>query len=313
MSISANSQPIVLVCAADNNYAMPLAVTVRSALANLGNNQKIALFILDGGITESNKNKIIKSLQSEKIEISWIQPDNTLFANLVLTRHLTPSCYYRLLITEFLPLEFQKAIYLDTDMVVTGDLGEIWNIDIGDDYALAVQDDVEMYISMSDGLINYQQVGLSGDAKYFNSGLIVINLQKWRTDNIGAKVIEYIRQNQEYVRNDQDGLNAVLTGKWRELHPKWNQMPRIYDYSSWKNSPFPEDVYQDALEEPCIIHFTNTPKPWYAGVKKECTHPKKDLFFQYLDVTDWSGWRDTIWRRLARKFMKLTSLNTSKL
>jgi len=313
MSICSNSQPIVLVCAADNNYAMPLAVTVRSALENLGTNQKIALFIFDGGITESNKNKIIKSLKSENLNISWVQPDNALFTNLVLTRHLTPSCYYRLLITEFLPQELNKAIYLDTDMVVTGDLAEIWNIEIGEDYALAVQDDVDMYISMCDGLRNYKEVGLCGDAKYFNSGLLVINLEKWRTDNIGAKVLEYIQQNKEYVRNDQDGLNAVLAGKWRELHPKWNQMPRIYDYPSWENSPFPEDVYQDMLEQPCIIHFTNTPKPWYAGVKKECTHPKKDLFFHYLDVTDWSGWRDTIWRRLARKFMKLTSLNTSKL
>ncbi|MBD2605195.1 glycosyltransferase family 8 protein [Scytonema hofmannii FACHB-248] len=311
MSVCSNSQPIVLVCAADNNYAMPLAVTVRSALTNIKSNRKIALFIIDGGISQVNKRKIIKSLNSEQIDISWVQPDNTLFEDLVVSRHLTVSAYYRLFIPELLPQKFDKAIYLDSDMVVTGDLEELWNIDVGDNYVLAVQDDHQLYISISDALETYNKLGIPLDYKYFNSGLLVMNLEKWRSENIGKKIIECMKR--EHLSNDQDGLNAVLAGKWQELHPKWNQMPRIYEYSSWKDSPFPEPVYNDLLHQPQIIHFSTLPKPWYAGLRCECTHPKKDLFFRYLDVTAWSGWRDTIWRRLARKFMKLTSLNTAKL
>lgn len=313
MCINSKFQPIILVCAADNNYAMPLAVTVRSALANLKSNRKIALFILDGGISKSNKKKIIKSLELEKIDISWIQIDDIELNNLQLSRHLTTTAYYRLLITKFLPPEIDKAIYLDTDMVVQGNLEDLWNIPLQDNYVLAVQDDVVLYISMSDGLRNYQDLGIDPDEKYFNSGLLVINLEKWRSENIGEKVIELIKENREYMKNDQDGLNAILVGKWGEIHPRWNQMPRIYDYSSWQESPHTEDIYEELLHKPYIIHFTNSPKPWYAGLKAECRHPKKDLFFQYLDMTDWSGWRDTFWIRLVRKFMKVTSLTTSKL
>jgi lipopolysaccharide biosynthesis glycosyltransferase len=313
MSVNSDIQPIVLVCAADNNYAMPLAVTVSSAVANLRKNRKIALFVLDGGISEFNKGKITKSLNLAQISVSWVKPDNALFENLVLTRHLTPTCYYRLVITDFLPKEFDKAIYLDTDMVVTGDLAELWDIDIEDNYVLAVQDDVELNIGMSEGLRNYKEVGISPDYKYFNSGLLVMNLKKWRDESIGKKVLEYVKQNREYVRNDQDGLNAVLAGKWGELHPKWNIMPKIYEYQSWQDSPLAPEVYNELLENPCIIHYTNSPKPWYAGLKEECKHPKKNLFFQYLDITAWSGWRDTYWRRLWRKFMKVTSLTTAKL
>lgn len=313
MSVNSNLQPIVLVCAADNNYAMPLAVTVCSAVTNIQSDRKIALFVLDGGISDFNKRKITKSLNTAQVSISWIKPDKTIFENLVLTRHLTLTCYYRLLITELLPQEFDKAIYLDTDMVVTGNLAELWDIDIADNYVLAVQDDVDLYIGMSDGLRNYKEVGISPDCKYFNSGLLVINLQKWRDDDIGRKVIEYIKQNREYVRNDQDGLNAVLAGKWGELHPRWNVMPRLYDYPSWQDSPFKQEVYNELLEKPGIIHYTNSPKPWYAGLKAECKHPKKYLFFQYLDKTAWSGWRDTFSRRLWRKFMKVTSLTKVKL
>ncbi|BAY13440.1 glycosyltransferase family 8 protein [Calothrix sp. NIES-2098] len=313
MAVISDIQPICIVCAADNNYAMPLAVTVRSLVANIKSNRQICLFILDGGISKANKQKITQSLPREKVKIVWIAVDNTQFENLVLTRHLTVTAYYRLMITKFLNQDLDKVIYLDTDMVVTGDLEELWNLDLGDNYALAVQDDVELYISMSDGLRNYNELGICPDEKYFNSGLLVINLEKWRNENIGEKVIEYIRQNREYVRNDQDGLNAVLAGKWRELHPRWNQMPKIYNYSSWKESPFPEDIYNQLLHQPYIIHFTNSPKPWCSGLRVECQHPKKDLFFQYLDMTAWSGWRDTFWRRLGRKFLKMAFLNTSKL
>lgn len=314
MYVDSTLQPIILVCAADNNYAMPLAVMVRSALANLESNRKIALFILDGGISKSNKNKITKSLQSEQIDISWLQIDDTQLNNLILTGHLTTAAYYRLLIPKLLPPEFNKAIYLDSDMIVKGNLEELWNIPLKDNYVLAVQDDHQLYISMSEGLRNYQDTGICPDYKYFNSGLLVINLEKWRKENIGAKIIEYINQNKEYVKdNDQDGLNAILAGKWGEIHPRWNQMPRIYDYSSWQESPYPEDIYKELLHKPYIIHFTNSPKPWYAGLQAECKHPKKDLFFQYLDMTSWSGWRDTFLRKLGRKFMKMTSLTTSKL
>lgn len=313
MSLASDQQPVVIVCAADNNYAMPLAVTVRSAIANFKSDRQLALFILDGGISKTNKRKIAKSLDSKQVNITWIRLDDALFEDLALNRHVTIPTYYRLLLPQILPPEFTKAIYLDSDMVVTGNLAELWNIDIGDNYLLAVQDDVLLNISMCEALPNYQKLGIAPDAKYFNAGLLVINVAKWRAENIGQKILDYIRDNQQYRPNDQDGLNAILATKWGELHPKWNQMPRVYDESFRKNNLFPENVYQELLHHPCIIHFTNTPKPWYAGLRSECQHPKKDLFFQYLDMTAWKGWRDTMWRRLSRKFLKLALVNNSKL
>jgi lipopolysaccharide biosynthesis glycosyltransferase len=311
MTVIPQLQPIVLVCAADNNYAMPLAVTVRSALANLSSDRQIVLFILDGGISDTKKRKIIRSLDSKRVKISWIQLDQALFANLPLYRHLTISSYYRLLIPEVIPTHFDKAIYLDTDMVVTGNLAELWNIDIGDNYVLAVQDDHQLYMSIAYDWKTYQALGLSPDAKYFNSGLLVINLEKWRTENIGKQVLESIKK--ENLANDQDGLNVVLVDKWGELHPRWNQMPRIYHYSSWEKSPFNKDVYNELLHQPYIIHYTATPKPWLAGLRDECKHPRKDLFFQYLDMTDWSGWRDTFLRRIGRKIRRLILGYSAKL
>lgn len=309
----ASKQPLVLACAADDNYAMPLAVTARSALANLQSDRPVALFILDGGISKTNKRKITRSLDSKQVEISWITLDNAQFTNLSSDRHVTIPTYYRLRLPQVLPPEFNKAIYLDTDMVVTGNLEELWNIDIGDNYVLAVQDDVQLYVSMSPSLQKCQGWEISPACKYFNAGLLVINMDKWRADNIGNRVIEFIRQNISYQPNDQDALNAILAGRWGEIHPKWNQMPGVYDPAFKDRNPLPPEVYQELLHQPCIIHFTNTPKPWCAGLQAECLHPKKDLFFHYLDMTAWAGWRDTMLRRLGRKVLKLALVNKSKL
>jgi len=184
MIVSPDTDSIVVVCAADNNYAMPLAVTIRSALENLKSNRKVILFILDGGISFANRKKIMRSLNSDQITIYWVQQDNSLFENLALTRHLTAATYYRLSIPKILPqkfdkviyldTDFDKVIYLDTDMVVIGDLEELWNIDVGNNYVLAVE---EIYKDTSTikVLIN---LGINPEYKYFNSGLLVMNLEK---------------------------------------------------------------------------------------------------------------------------------------
>lgn len=300
--VNLNTQPIVIVCAADENYAMPMAVTVYSALANLKNKkQKIELFILDGGIQQPSKRRIIKTLNSEQIDIHWVQPNEVLLKNLTASRHLTITTYYRLLIPQIVPENFDKVIYLDSDTIVKGDLEQLWNTEIGDNYVLAVQDDNQLYISMSGGLRNYRELGIDPNWKYFNAGLLVINLKKWRIDNIGSKVVEFIEQNKQYVRDhDQDGLNGVLAGQWEELDPRWNQMPRIYTYSSWQESPYKEEVYDALLHDPYLIHYTTPPKPWQRG----CKHPNAAIFFHYLDRTAWSGWRNTVWRRALRRVRK---------
>ncbi|MHC5729689.1 MAG: glycosyltransferase family 8 protein, partial [Nostoc sp.] len=191
---------------------------------------------------------------------------------------ITTAAYYRLLIPQLLPKQFHKAIYIDSDVIVQGNIEGLWNIDIGEYYLLAAQDLGAPYVSSPRGLINYQELGISPESKYFNSGVLVMNLKKWREDQIFEKVIEYLTINKQYVRwHDQDALNAILAGKWGELEPGWNQMPYLFQYSSWQDSPFTEDVFNQLINNPDIIHFSSRDKPW----QNSCKHPYKDLFFQY--------------------------------
>jgi lipopolysaccharide biosynthesis glycosyltransferase len=305
-----DNHTVVVVCAADDRYSMPLAVVARSALDNLDYDYQLHLFIIDGGITNTNKAKILSSLDMDRCKVEFIpKPDAQLkllkdaFEDLrnkstAETRHIlsaSAAAYYRLFIPELLPEHFDRAIYLDCDLVVKGNLEQLWKTDFKSDCILAVQDIWSPQVSCPNTEVPYQELGIPANAKYFNSGVLVINLKKWRDEAIAFKAIEHLIQHGGCPRtHDQGLLNAVLAGQWGELDPRWNLTPAIIDlFSSWKESHFSEELYNQLIHEPYIIHFATNRKPWNSR------HTLfKDVFFQYVDKTAWSGWRLTFWRRL---------------
>jgi lipopolysaccharide biosynthesis glycosyltransferase len=294
-----DKEPIIIVCAASNSYAMPLGVVICSTLANVESNCRVIFFVIDGGITKKNKTKLLSIIKSANAEIRWLQPLDGIFDRMVVRGHIRKESYFRLLIPYLLPNQYSKVIYLDSDLIVQGDLSQLWNMDINNEYLLAVQDLGIPYVSSSYGLANYQELGIPADCKYFNSGVLVINLEKWRSNNISKKVIEFIEKNSEYIRwCDQDGLNAILGGKWGELETKWNQTCCFHKYSK-RELLFTKGKIEREPNDTCIIHFATSLKPWNSNVH----HPANELFFNYLDLTPWSGWRLTIWRRLWKKLV----------
>jgi lipopolysaccharide biosynthesis glycosyltransferase len=287
--VSNFSDPVVVVCAADNNYAMPLSVTLRSAIENFKSNRRLVLFVIDGGIEEQNKQKITKTFASKQVDFQFLQPNDALLSGMQLSERFTLAKFHRLLIAELLPSHFSKAIYLDSDMIVTGNLAELWDIEIGENHVLAVQDLYIAYVSSPGGLKNYRELGIPSTQKYFNSGVLVINLNKWRTNRVGMKVITYVRDNEDILTlQDQEGLNAILAGKWGELDLRWNQITYIHNYQAWPDSQLKNDLklrYKELADKPYVIHFTSSKKPWKPG----CKHPKKIFFFYYLSMTAYAN------------------------
>ena len=258
---------------------MPLAVTMRSALENLKSNHKIVFYIIDGGITDFNKQKILKSLVLERCEVEFIQISDSLISDITIAHesiesknietkatYISVAAFYRLLIPELLPEQVEKVIYLDCDLVVKGNLEQLWQTDLGENYILAVQDTWILYVSSPTARLNYKELGINPDSKYFNSGVLVINLRKWRTGEFSRKTIQYLRQNLEYIGWYNQGLlNALLVGQWGQLDPRWNfNATSFYDYSSedylsWKDSEslLSEDIYNRLVRYPYIVHFVS--------------------------------------------------------
>jgi lipopolysaccharide biosynthesis glycosyltransferase len=298
-----SSDPIV-VLAADDRFAMPLAATVRSALDNLAADARLRIFVLDGGLRERTKQRLLRSWPAGRYEVEWLRVDARALAGVPVSGHVNVVSYFRILIPRLLPRDVRRVIYLDSDLVISADLARLWAHDMSGHLCLAVQDCSSPYIDSAQALANYsrcgaylasiepirnhRQLGLDPRAPYFNAGVLVIDLDAWRAADLSTQLLECLAANRKHVRWwDQYAMNVVLAGRWGRLDLRWNQGSHIYRYPTWQQSPFDQVSYDEQRDDPYIVHFTTRHKPWRAS----CRHPLARRFFDYLERTDWAEWR----------------------
>lgn len=297
-------QEIVVVSGADERYALPLAVTIRSALDQLEPWQRMRLFILDGGIEEETRIRLIRSWQSPLVSVTWLEPRIDLVQDLPVSDHISVAAYLRLMLPDLLPPDVTKLIYLDADMLVMKNLVSLWNEPHGESTVLAVQDYAAPFIDSSVSLKNfpacnpylaaafpirnYRELGIPEDGKYFNSGLLFIDMERWRAERITENVFACLHDNREHVLWwDQYALNVVLVGKWRCLDQRWNQGAHLFHYPHWRESPFDKATFSQLQSDPWIVHFCSPSKPW----QYFCSHPHARDFRAYLQQTEWKDYR----------------------
>jgi lipopolysaccharide biosynthesis glycosyltransferase len=277
--------PIVVACAADDRYAAPLAVMVRSLLDNLGPGRRAILHVLDGGIAPENRRKAMASWDLARAEVRWLPGPFSRVARLKPWESFGPTTFFRIVLADVLARDFRRAIYLDSDLLVLGDLGEIWDADLCGRPLGAVED---VFRRMAEGLPSWRELGLDPEARYFNAGVMLVDLERWREERIGAAVLEAVERHAPLFRwHDQDALNATLAGRWLDLDPHWNVGIESFWPRTWMGSTYSREAYESLVARPKIVHFCGVPKPWSPG----SDHPRRDLYFRYLDRTDWSGWR----------------------
>src|SRR5690606_12610757 len=177
-----------------------------------------------------------------------------------------PICaYIRLCAPYFLPKHIKRAIYLDVDMIVMKDISHLWNVDIGNYVIGAAIDRADKVSTPRGGIPNYKELGIPDESKYFNSGLLIIDLEAWRNMNATQLVINAIRDNYQYVTfSDQYGLNVVFANNWFELDPNWNRYP------------------QESHKKPFLIHFTGM-KPIFKSYDFNAEY--KRVYYEILQST----------------------------
>ena len=307
---------IQVVLAADSRFAMPLAVTVRSVLDSLAPPRKVAITILDGGLTLADKDRLSASWMSPNLaSIEWRTVERSVLNALKVSGHVNEMTYFRMLVPEALPDAVKRVIYLDSDLLIRRDLSEIWDRDLDGSACLAAQDCAAPYFDGAAALASFRQcaaylvarrpvpnaqaLGLEGSLPYFNGGVMLIDIDLWRRENVTRRLIECLRANHEHIRWwDQYALNVVLADRWKPLDPRWNQGSHLYRFPDSRRSPFDQETFDQLRSDPYIVHFTSAVKPWH----EECRHPFRDDWFRCLDRTQWKGWRprSTIVRRVSR-------------
>lgn len=278
-----NTITLVLVC--DNHLVAMLAALLKSIEQNHIGEELVNIYIVDDGIAKVNIDKIKRSVTSYKIRLIWKTLKQAIpkDVNLPVDRTSFPICAYaRVCAPYFLPKYIRKAIYLDVDMLVLKDINKLWNIDIDNYTIAAVLDRSEKVSSPWGGIKNYKELGMNPHSKYFNSGLLIIDLEKWRLENATELVIKAVNDNSKHVTfADQYGLNIVFVDNWYELNPEWNS------YS------------QNDIEDPYLIHFTGM-KPIFKGYNYNERY--RGIFYYYLKLTPWFDFKPkSNYMRIVRK------------
>jgi lipopolysaccharide biosynthesis glycosyltransferase len=282
--------PLVVACGADDRYSMALGVVLQSLLTHLRRDTELYLYILDGGISENNKKRLSRVVEGKpfiKTHLEWKYPDVTQFQQLKTIGHITAATYLRLLVPDFVPDRFDKAIYLDCDLLVEADLTELWEYDISDHALLAAQDYLIPYVSSVGGMSKYAEWGLDPALPYLNAGVLVFNLRRWRAELLGQRVFRFLQEHGEHLTfNDQDGLNVVMAGDWGMIEPRWNVATSILMFDQWMPSSFRDGIgplRAELLNGRSIHHFVGSMKPWHL----DCQHPAKLRWRQVLAQSRW--------------------------
>ena len=278
----------------NDKFVPQVGAAITSLLENNKDVDKITVYLFSMGITNNNKKELTKLCKKYNRDISIIEIDDLkkYFDFEFDTNGWNPIVLSRLLLDKLLPKELDRVLYLDGDTIVRGSLLELWNTDM-DDYAIAAS--IEPTVDVK----RKKTLGMEG-LPYYNAGVLLVNLKKWRKDNVGKEIIEYYRDNKgNLFANDQDAINGSQKGKILTLSPKYNFYNIFYQYNYKFLSKLcdydyiSKDVYSDAKNNPCIIHYLGEERPWRIGNH----HKYRKDYIKYLNMTLWkndgyeTGWR----------------------
>jgi lipopolysaccharide biosynthesis glycosyltransferase len=188
------------------------------------------------------------------------------------------NAWYRVRLPELLP-GVERVLYIDADALITARIDELWSADL--DGALVGAITNPLYEKMIPRI--QSELGLPDGTSYFNSGVLLIDLDAWRTAGITDAICLFVAGH-AIVWPDQDALNGVLHGRRLRLHPRWNAMPGLWELPT-RYLPYTSDEIREAKASPAIVHFVGPYKPWHFRSR----HPFRAEWFQYVERTPWRG------------------------
>ena len=268
-----------VVVATDEKFVIPTAVTLRSL--SLSGSGTLCVWILASGVSPASRRLVEQSVAGHEMSLEWIEMDSAELGDTSRSQ-IGKATYFRLGIGELLPSTVDRALYMDSDMLVAGTLAPLWSKSFESEVLYAVRSVHYPSICTYGAMDNWPQLGLDPRAPYFNAGLMMINLTEWRTRNVGRRCLDYLASPlANGALADQEALNAVIAGSWVELEPKWNQQTPLLAHNRGAELLYASDVLREARESPAVIHFLSRPKPWQVG----CTHMARERWLKMAEET----------------------------
>lgn len=270
-----------IVCTIDNNYIRHCAVMLRT-LRDENPDAPINLTIVHDALEPTERARLARYLGAFLPSVSFIQINPELLEGFPVYGHVTVATYFRLLLPAILPWGMQKVIFMDCDMIVTDSLGPLWDFPLEGRPLAAVTDRSQEE--------NCQRVGLGEGHRYFNAGVLLIDLEQWRRQDVLGRGLAFAAANPHRIEYwDQDVLNHLFEGQWRPIDPKWNALPHIWGLNPQIGDDLSalDEQERAAREHPAVVHFAGAgrTKPW----NHHCRHPWKTRYREVQRRTPWSS------------------------
>ncbi|EGP5048112.1 glycosyltransferase family 8 protein [Enterococcus faecium] len=294
-----------IVYASDDRFCEILGVSLVSLYDNSKDLNEIAIYVLDSGISKENKDKlqsIASNYQREDIIFLPVKDITQILKMNVNTDRGSISQYARLFVSTLLPRDLDRVIYLDCDIIIKQSIKKLWTVDLEGKTIGALMDAFSRYYRMN--------IDLEPEDIMFNSGVMVIDLNRWKENNVEKQLLDFIAKKKGKIQQgDQGALNAILSKETYCLNPAFNSVTIFYDFSyeemiQYRRPPkfYPKEIVENAVENPILIHFTTSflsKRPWIVG----CQHKYVEEWLKYKNMSPWN--KNDLWVENKRPIVEM--------
>ena len=262
-----NTIPIFYAC--DDNFVKYTIVSLQSMIRNASTDHRYHVYVLHTNIAPETQNQLFQ-LKNDNFDISFENVTaylDSISHRLPIRDYYSKTTYFRLFIADMFP-QYDKAIYIDSDTVVQGDISRMYLTDIGDAYVGACHEQAMVQVDEY-GTYAEKVVGIDRNF-FFNAGVLLINCRQFRAHNVLEQFTRLLGEYNFVVTQDEDYLNLICKDRVYWLDQRWNT-------EVFGNIPYP-------IEEACILHYIMTNKPWHYA---DCLHG--DIFWKYAAQTSVYG------------------------
>ena len=262
------TKEIPIFFAVDDGYSPFLAVAIQSLIDNASAEYTYLIKILNTDISEENKRKIGK-YERENVDIEFVDLNYYIqkVKDKLYTRdYYSKTTYFRLFLPNLYP-QYDKVLYLDSDIVILDDIAKLYNTDMGDNLVAAAPDDVIQSMPVFQDYVE-KVVGVADSRRYFNAGILLMNLPELRRFKFQEKFVYLLDKIKFAVAQDQDYLNRLCKGRVKLLDRTWDRMP----------IPDPKIKTEDVK----LVHYNLAFKPWHF---EDILY--KEFFWMYAQETEY--------------------------
>ena len=262
------TKEIPIFFAVDDGYSPFLAVAIQSLIDNASAEYTYLIKILNTDISEENKRKIGK-YERENVDIEFVDLNYYIqkVKDKLYTRdYYSKTTYFRLFLPNLYP-QYDKVLYLDSDIVILDDIAKLYNTDMGDNLVAAAPDDVIQSMPVFQDYVE-KVVGVADSRRYFNAGILLMYLHELRRFKFQEKFVYLLDKIKFAVAQDQDYLNRLCKGRVKLLDRTWDRMP----------IPDPKIKTEDVK----LVHYNLAFKPWHF---EDILY--KEFFWMYAQETEY--------------------------